>query len=302
MQITPKALTALQKLLSVNSPIYSHEIRNHEHSDSKSNQKSQQYMSNAQQDVINNRQKQKIPSPSKGIESLLRHSINKASLNVKPQGNVKNDLIHVLKQNQNVKENTIKRNGNSLNQLLQPQINQPQKEQSTKLDYKKKRPPQLGDFIQDDDNAKEKNVMTSKSLQRSPNNMNKIASGFFTSTHSKQTHMNVFGSLNEVLRQYIQQKSHKKQNGTARNQDEKNDKKVKDNKIHSVENKRISLSKQQNQNHLQELYLKTSKILNSYQTKEALWKQEKNSLKEEVKFLKQLLQQQQEESNQKYQK
>ncbi|CAD8200176.1 unnamed protein product [Paramecium octaurelia] len=301
MQITPKALTALQKLLSVNSPIYPHEMRNQEHSDSKSNQKSQQYLSNPQKDVINNRLKQKIPSPSKGIESLLRHSINKASLNAKPQGNVKNDLIHVLKQNQNVKENTIKRNGNSLNQLLQPQINVAQKEQSAKVDYKKKRPPQLGDFIQDDDNAKEKHVMTSKSLQKSPNYMNKIASGFFTSTHSKQTHMNVFGSLNEVLRQYIQQKSHKKQNGTARNQDEKHEKKVKDNKIHS-ENKRMSLSKQHNQNLLQELYLKTSKILNSYQTKEALWKQEKNSLKEEVKFLKQLLHQQQEESNQKYQK
>ncbi|CAK91862.1 unnamed protein product (macronuclear) [Paramecium tetraurelia] len=294
MQITPKALTALQKLLSVNSPIKPHEMRNQEHSDSKSNQKSQQCMSNAQKDVINNRLKQKIPSPSKGIESLLRHSINKASLNAKPQGNVKNDLIHVLKQNQNVKENTIKRNGNSLNQLLQPQINVAQKEQSAQVDYKKKRPPQLGDFIQEDDYAKEKHVMTSKSLQKSPNYMSKIASGFFTSTHSKQTHMN--------SQDNIYNKKAIKNNGTARNQDEKHVKKVKDNKVHSAENKRMSLSKQHNQNLLQELYLKTSKILNSYQTKEALWKQEKNSLKEEVKFLKQLLQQQQEESNQKYQK
>ncbi|CAD8113899.1 unnamed protein product [Paramecium sonneborni] len=300
MQITPKALTALQKLLSVNSPIYPHEIRNQEQSDSQINQKSQQCLSNAQQETIDNRLKQKIASPKDGIESLLRYSINKASLNGKPQGNVKNELINVFKQNQNVKENTIKRNGNTLNQLLQPQINAPQKEQSTKIDYKKKRPPQLGDIVQDDDHIQQKKIMTSKSLQRSPNNINKIASGFFTSTHSKQTHMNVFGSLNEVLRQYIQQKSHKKQNGTARNQDEK---KVIEKKLHSTENKRMSQSKQNNfSNLLQELYLKTSKILTSYQTKEALWKQEKNSLKEELKFLKQLLQQQQEESNQKYKK
>ncbi|CAD8117947.1 unnamed protein product [Paramecium sonneborni] len=300
MQITPKALTALQKLLSINTPIYPQEIRNHEHSDSQSNQKSQQCLSSGQPDAIKNKLKQKIASPKDGIESLLRHSINKASLNGKGQGNVKNELNHVFKLNQNVKENTIKRNGNTLNQLLQPQTNLPQKEQSAKIDYKKKRPPQLGDFVQDDDHAQLKNIMTSKSLQRSPNNINKIASGFFTSTHNKQNHMNVFGSLNEVLRQYIQQKSHKKQNGTARNLEEKQNC---ENKLNSAEKKRIASSKQINFNNLlQELYLKTSKILNSYQTKEALWKQEKNSLKEEVKFLKQLLQQQQEESNQKYKK
>ncbi|CAD8206894.1 unnamed protein product [Paramecium pentaurelia] len=301
MQITPKALTALQKLLSVNSPIYPNEIRNQEHSNSQSNQKSQQCQSSCQQNGIKNSLKQKFMSPQEGIESLLRHSIGKPSLNGKPQGNVKNELINVLKQNQNVKENTIKRNGNSLNQLLQPQINSPQKEQSAKNDYKKKRPPQLCDIVQDDDNTvQQKQIMTSKSLQKSPNNINKIGSGFFTSTHQKQTHMNVFGSLNEVLRQYIQQKSHKRQNGTDKNQEEK---KVNENKFHSAQNKRISLSLQTNHsNLLQELYLKTSKILTQYQTKETLWKQQKNSLKEEVKFLKQLLQQQQEESNQKQQK
>ncbi|CAK59844.1 unnamed protein product (macronuclear) [Paramecium tetraurelia] len=300
MQITPKAITALQKLLSVNSPIHPHEIRNQEHSDSKSNQKSQQCQSSCQQDGINNRLKQKFMSPQEGIESLLRHSISKGSVNGKPQGNVKNELINVLKQNQNVKENTIKRNGDSLNQLLQPQTNAPQKEQSAKIDYKKKRPPQLGDIVQDDDNAQQKKVTTSKSLQKSPNNINKIGSGFFTSTHQKQTHKNVFGSLNEVLRQYIQQQSHKRQNGTDRNQEEI---KVSENKLHSAQNKRMSQSLQPNySNLLQELYLKTTKILTSYQTKETLWKQQKNSLKEEVKFLKQLLQQQQEESNQKNQK
>jgi hypothetical protein len=40
---------------------------------------------------------------------------------------------------------------------------------------------------------------------------------------------------------------------------------------------------------LEKVYLRTAKLLNSFKAKEALWRQEKKALKDEVIFLKTLL-------------
>ncbi|CAD8151507.1 unnamed protein product [Paramecium octaurelia] len=273
MQITPKAITALSKLLSQNSS-------NNKQSQNDSKPKSNQNSKNCRS--IN--------------KNEFKNFISKPSLSNEPNYSVKNELISVLNSS---KEKSIKstlKPHHSLNYLLLSQ-----QQLSARNSFQKKRPPQINveestDIQKHPQSAKNVNQMSP--LHYCPNQKSQQSQKSIKYPKG----MNVFSSLNEILGQYVQKRNYQKQAGTgegtklvvcrsARNQEQKQEK-----QIYLSENKQQqSHSQYYDSQQLNKLYLYAAQILKAYQTKEMIWKQQKKSLRSEIVFLKQLLQQQQEQ-------
>ncbi|CAK86173.1 unnamed protein product (macronuclear) [Paramecium tetraurelia] len=284
LQIAP--LTALHKLLSVNKTIKFND-KLHESQKQKSLQKSIQNLSSSQCEMMNVKMKNKLPTPKNTIDSSLRQSLGKISNNndsgIKTNKNIKNELISVLRKAQSQSKKT-----NNLEKLLS--TSSAPKQFSNLESFKMKRPPLLQYLGEENEKLKIQSAKSATEKNKSPEN--RYSSGFFTSTNQRQQ---LFGSLNEVLKQYIQCKSQQKL------ELEKASKFV---NLHEVRNNQEKYfpkqksdyskgkSKVLNEN-LHNLFLKTQNVLAKYQAKELQWKKQKKQLRDEIRNLKQLLKQQQ---------
>ncbi|CAK86138.1 unnamed protein product (macronuclear) [Paramecium tetraurelia] len=273
MQITPKAITALSKLLSQNSS-------NNKQSQNDAKPKSNQNSKNCRS--INNNE--------------FKNFISKPSLSNEPNYSVKNELISVLNSS---KEKSVKSNlkpHHSLNYLLLSQ-----QQLSARNSFQKKRPPQI-------------NVEESTDIQKHPQsakNVNQMSPLHYCPNQKSQQSqksikypkdIRVICSKEELLKMQftILQLEAGTGEGTklvvcrsARNQEQKQEK-----QIYLSENKQQqSHSQYFDSQQLNKLYLYAAQILKAYQTKEMIWKQQKQSLRSEIVFLKQLLQQQEQQQN-----
>ncbi|CAD8080992.1 unnamed protein product [Paramecium sonneborni] len=294
LQIAP--LTALHKLLSVNKPIKFND-KLHETQKQKSLQKSIQNLSSSQCEMLNARMKNKLPTPKNTIDSSLRQSIGKISNNndsgIKINKNIKNELLQVLRKAQSQNKKT-----NNLEKLLCTS-NSP-KQFSDLESFKKKRPPLLQYLGEENEKLNIQSAKSANEKNKSPEN--RYSSGFFTSTNQRQQ---LFGSLNQVLKQYIQCKSLQKQAGTGEGikvckSARSTHQQLLINEPSSQEKyfpkQKSDYSKGQSKilnENLHNLFLKTSNVLAKYQAKELQWKKQKKQLRDEIRILKQLLKQQQ---------
>ncbi|KAM3130635.1 hypothetical protein pb186bvf_017227 [Paramecium bursaria] len=215
-QPTPKAITALQKLLSQNVP------------------------SKSQADLHKSQSQIKAKKFNETYEVKLDMLLKK---------DMKSELLHALKQKNNKAS-----------------------------DYKKKRPPELFDLGEE-----QSPIPISSKSKKSPKY-------FYTSTNARS--QNVFGSINEVLKQYVHAQ---KQAGTGEGvkvpmcQSARNADREEKEKQQFLSEKKTKSVKQPTNQLLQDLYVKTAKLLSAFKQKELQWKQQKQSLRAEVQFLKQLL-------------
>ncbi|CAD8087416.1 unnamed protein product [Paramecium sonneborni] len=294
LQIAP--LTALHKLLSVNKPIKFND-KLHDVQKQKSLQKSIQNLSSSQCDILNVKMKNKLPTPKNTIDSSLRQSIGKISNNndsgIKINKNIKNELIQVLRKAQ-----SQSKKANNLEKLLSLSNNP--KQFSDLESFKQKRPPLLQYLGEEYEKLNIQSAKSANEKNKSP--QNRYSSGFFTSTNQRQQ---LFGSLNQVLKQYIQCKSQQKQAGTgegikvcksARNTHQQLLINESGNQEQYFPKQKSDYSKGQSKilnDNLHNLFLKTQNILAKYQAKESQWKKQKQQLRDEIRILKQLLKQQQ---------
>ncbi|CAD8173118.1 unnamed protein product [Paramecium octaurelia] len=294
LQIAP--LTALHKLLSVNKTIKFND-KLHESQKQKSLQKSIQNLSSSQCEMMNIKMKNKLPTPKNTIDSSLRQSLGKISNNndsgIKTNKNIKNELISVLRKAQSQSKKI-----NNLEKLLN--TSSAPKQFSNLESFKMKRPPLLQYLGEENEKLKIQSAKSATEKNKSPEN--RYSSGFFTSTNQRQQ---LFGSLNEVLKQYIQCKSQQKQAGTgegikvcksARSTQQQLLMNEPDNQEKYFPKQKSDYSKGQSKvlnENLHNLFLKTQNVLAKYQAKELQWKKQKKQLRDEIRNLKQLLKQQQ---------
>ncbi|CAD8151579.1 unnamed protein product [Paramecium octaurelia] len=294
LQIAP--LTALHKLLSFNKTIKLND-KHQESQKQKSLQKSIQHLSSSQCEMFNFRIKNKLPTPKNTIDSSLRQSIGKISNNndsgTQKNTKIKDELISVLRKAQSQSKKTT-----NLEKLL---ITSKTPKQFSDLEgFKIKRPPLLQYLGEENEKL---NIQSAKSASEKNQSLeNRYSSGFFTSTNQRQQQ---FGSLNEVLKQYIQYKSQQKQAGTgegikvcksARNAQQQLQMNESENQDKYFPKQKSDYSKGQSKlinDNLHNLFLKTQNVLEKYKAKELQWKKQKKQLRDEIRILKQLLKQQQ---------
>ncbi|CAK73040.1 unnamed protein product (macronuclear) [Paramecium tetraurelia] len=293
LQIAP--LTALHKLLSFNKTIKFND-KHQESQKQKSLQKSIQHLSSSQCEMFNFRIKNKLPTPKNTIDSSLRQSIGKISNNndsgTKKNTKIKDELISVLRKAQSQSKKTT-----NLDNLLA--TSKTPKQFSDLEGFKIKRPPLLQYLGEENEKL---NIQSAKSASEKNQSLeNRYSSGFFTSTNQRQQK---FGSLNEVLKQYIQYKSQQKCNqilqfrgwNWRRNAQQQLLMKESENQEKYFPKQKSDYAKGQSKlinDNLHNLFLKTQNVLEKYKAKELQWKKQKKQLRDEIRILKQQLKQQQ---------